>query len=166
MTKQNEPTQAPAARRSRVTFGPFALIKGTLISFALFALGSLVFALTSRSADPVTGGEYSETNPLGIWFMAVAGAFAATLFVVIPLAVGLGLLLRPVARQSLHIMAFFLVFGLLAMAPFIATFERGDTGTVLLIGLIAGSLAAIGRLSVIKNVYLNTTTTPEPADAQ
>lgn len=166
MSKRATSSEGPSGGHNQVTFGPYAVAKGSLVAFLIFCLGSLAFALFSGASGPAFDPDASGANPFGVWAMAVAAAFAGSLFFCVPLAIGLGMLLRRVTRQSVHVAAFFLFFGLLAAVPSIATFEPGDAPAALGIALAIGTLAAIGRASVIGNVYLtDTTTTPEPAHA-
>lgn len=163
MSRPATATPGTTASRTRVTFGPYAVTKGAAVSFLLFALGSLVIALWPSAP---TGPDELTLSPLGVWLLTLALGFAGSLFLCIPVAIGLGMALRPVTRQALHVLAFFVTFGLLATAPFLATGESDDIGSILILGLVAGALAAIGRASVIKNVYrTENITTPEPAHA-
>ncbi|GAA4366815.1 hypothetical protein [Paeniglutamicibacter cryotolerans] len=162
MSRRATSTGAPVANRHLVAFGPYAVAKGWLVSFLLFCLASLGYLLCSTAFGAAAGADSSTVSLLGTW----ATAFAGSLLLCVPLAIGPGMPLRPLARQSLHRVAFFLVFGLLAIAPFISRHEPKDTWAVLSIALAAGSLAVIGRASVLGNIYLtDTTTTPEPAHA-
>lgn len=122
----------------RVTFGPFALLVGAGVTHLLLATA--------------VGMSFGSSMP---WETFSFVALAAILGIPITLvgcgvALVLGLALRPVANQALHVAAFFGVFALLST---LITLMAGGGGLEALVtGAVVGTAAATGRASVWKLV--------------
>jgi hypothetical protein len=130
--------------RHRVTFGFGAFVVGFLVAISVFAMGALLLALL--------GGPLTWTQLVSAALLAlVVGLYAGGVGLVIgvPIAFVLGLLLRPVANQWLHVLAFFAVMTTASFLILISLSSGDPLGTLELAALI-GLTAAIGRLSVWK----------------
>lgn len=132
--------------RHRVTFGPLAFFTGFLSAIATFSLAVILIS--------VLGGTFSWRQVLPTFGMAIvvllyAGAIG--LVVGAPIAFLLGLALRPVRNQGLHVLAFFVVISSVAWLIFSAMYGGAAWETVWLSCLI-GACAAVGRASVWKLV--------------
>lgn len=130
-----------AGRARRVTFGPFALLVGTCVTHFLIAAGVGLAAI------------WSSPDAVFIYFLIAALYGIPLTAIAFPLALILGLLLRPVANQVLHIAAFFAVFAILSGAV-IHLASGGDPAALALAPMI-GTAAAAGRASVWKLVTVH-----------
>ncbi|WP_299169994.1 hypothetical protein [uncultured Arthrobacter sp.] len=130
----------------RVTFGPFALLAGAGITHLLLATAA--------------GVGFGWSMPWETFsFIALAAILGIPITVVgCGVALVLGLALRPVASQALHVAAFFGVFALLS--ALITLMVGGGGLEALVTGAVVGTAAAIGRASVWKLV----TVYPEKAE--
>lgn len=123
----------------RITFGPFALLVGTAVTHVLLAA--------------VVGLTFGAESAWHAFSVAVMAAILG-----IPISVAgcgvalvLGLALRRIAHQGLHVAAFFGVFALLAA---LITLAGGSGPGALLMGAAVGVAAAAGRASVWKLVTI------------
>jgi hypothetical protein len=132
--------------RHKVLFGPGAFAVGFLTTVAAFSLAVLVI---SMAGSPYGGLHLSSTVFMGL----VVFLYSAAIGLVIgaPIAFALGLLLRPVRAQWLHVLAFFVVVGLAAWLIFLALYG-GDPLETLWFAAMVGLCAAVGRASVWKMV--------------
>lgn len=132
--------------RHRVLFGPGAFTVGFLTTVAAFSIGVLIISLAGH---PLGGLHVSST----VFMALVVFFYAAAIGLVFgaPLAFALGMLLRPVRAQWLHVLAFFVVVGLAAWLIF-RTLYGGDPLETLWFGAMVGLCAAIGRAAVWKMV--------------
>ncbi|MEV7647043.1 hypothetical protein [Arthrobacter sp. NPDC089319] len=130
--------------RHRVTFGFGAFVVGFLVAVSVFALGALLLTLVG---GPVNGHQLASAALLAL----VVGLYAGGVGLVVgaPIAFVLGLLLRPVANQWLHVLAFFLVMTTASFLILVSLSSGDPFGTLELAALI-GIAAAIGRFSVWK----------------
>lgn len=144
---QHDDGARPAQRHSgtrgaqRVTFGPFALLVGTGVTHLLLVL---VIAVTLHSESAW------HTFTMAV-MTAIAGIPLAVIGCVLALA--LGLALRSMGNQILHVTAFFGTFALLSA---LITLIAGGGGLgALLTGAVIGTAAAVGRASVWKLVTIH-----------
>ncbi|MCC3268742.1 hypothetical protein MUG94_16640 [Arthrobacter gengyunqii] len=133
------------AEKSRIALGNLALIKGWFVATALW-LGAVtvVYLLTSLDPFAARSEQASDINALGFWLMLMIWGGAGALLLGGPLAVVLGLLLRPVRRQWIHVAVFF-------AAPAAILWPWSEFSTdlpVLAFILSVGAAAALGRFSV------------------
>lgn len=128
--------------RHRVTFGFGAFVVGFLVAISVFALGALFLALLG---GPLSWAQLVSASLLAL----VVGLYAGGVGLVIgaPIAFVLGLLLRPVANQWLHVLAFFLVMTTVSFLILVSLSSGDPLGTLELAALI-GLAAAVGRFSV------------------
>ena len=129
---------APFLLAPRVTFGPTAFVTG-------YAIACLLVALIATVA---IGWGTSRDFWAYLWIIVIAAFYAAGIGLVTaaPVGLALGLLLRDVPNQWLHVLAFFLVPTILAWA--VIGFIAGSIGVPLLMALAIGVAAATGRLAV------------------
>ena len=129
---------APFLLAPRVTFGPTAFVTG-------YAIACLLVALIATVA---IGWGTSRDFWGYLWIIVIAAFYAAGIGLVTaaPVGLALGLLLRDVPNQWLHVLAFFLVPTILAWA--VIGFIAGSIGVPLLMALAIGVSAATGRLAV------------------
>ncbi|MCC3283257.1 MULTISPECIES: hypothetical protein [Arthrobacter] len=122
----------------RVTFGPTAFMTGYAIACLLVAVMATVGIGWGTSRD---FWGY-------LWIIIIAAFYAAGIGLVTAAPVGLvlGLLLRGVPNQWLHVLAFFLVPTLLAWL--VIGLIAGAVGVPLLMALAIGVSSALGRLAV------------------
>jgi hypothetical protein len=130
--------------RHRVTFGFGAFVVGFLVAIFVFTLGALLLTLVG---GPVNGHQLASAALLALVVGLYAGGVG--LVVGVPIAFVLGLLLRRVANQWLHVLAFFLVMTAASFLILVSLSSGDPIGTLELAALI-GLAAAIGRLSVWK----------------
>lgn len=136
----------------RVTFGPLALLTGTGVTHLLLATA--------------VGVSFGWSTPWVTFSFVMLAAIMGIPFSVFGCGVALvlGLALRPVANQALHVAAFFGVFALLsALITLLA--DGGGLGA-LAIGAATGAAAASGRASVWKLVTVHpekAATSPHPS---
>lgn len=130
-----------AVRAHKVTFGPFALLVGTGVTHVILAIGVAVsFSWNMPGALFIT------------FILAVLWGIPITLVGCV-LALVLGLALRPIESQTLHVLAFFGVFAVLS--ALITLLASGSGLGALFTGAIVGAAAAIGRASVWKLVTVH-----------
>jgi hypothetical protein len=132
--------------RHKVIFGPGAFAVGFLTTVAVFSVAVLAISLT--------GSPYGQLHLSSTVFMGlVVFLYAAAIGLVIgaPIAFALGILLRPVRAQWLHVLAFFVVVGLAAWLIFLLLYG-GDPLETLWFAVMMGLCAAIGRASVWRMV--------------
>ncbi len=124
--------------RHRVTYGPAAVVVGFLVGLTLLAL-----------AFTVTWGPGSGA---GIFVMALLYGSLIGASTALPLGIAIGLLLRPVRNQWVHVGAFFAVFT--AAAFLIATALSPSTAIAenLPVALLMGGVASVARASIWKLV--------------
>lgn len=126
----------PTARH-HVTFGPGAVVVGFLVGLTVLALA---FAST-------WGVQAPAVFLLALWYGLGVGLVTG-----LPLGIVLGLLLRPVRRQWIHVVVFFVAFTVAAflittlLSP--STVLRDSVPTALIIG----GAGALARASVWKLV--------------
>ncbi|MUK01500.1 hypothetical protein GM708_05895 [Vibrio cholerae] len=123
--------------RHHVTFGPGAVCVGFLVGLGVLALA---FAST-------WGAEAPSVFLLALWYGLGVGVLTG-----LPLGVVLGLLLRPVRDQWIHVAVFFAVF---AAAAFLVTTLLSPSTIVrdsLPTAVIIGGAAALARASAWKLV--------------
>ena len=130
--------QKRVAPTPRVTFGPIAFVTGYVIASVLVAAIAVV----------VIGWGTSRDFWGYLWIVVIAAFYAGGigLLTAAPVGLALGLLLRNVPNQWLHVLAFFLVPALLAWL--VIGLIAGSIGVPLLMALAIGFSAAIGRLAV------------------
>ncbi|CEA06865.1 hypothetical protein BN1051_00173 [Arthrobacter saudimassiliensis] len=132
------PGRRLAAPGNRVRFGPTA-----------FAVGYGVAALVLAAIATAAVGWGTSPDFWGYAWIAVIAAFYAAglgLPTAVPVGIALGLALRPVASQWLHVLAFFAVPALLTWLA-VALAVR-SVFVPLLMGLAVGVSAALGRAAV------------------
>ncbi|MBD8044856.1 hypothetical protein H9638_13675 [Arthrobacter sp. Sa2BUA2] len=134
-------TRAPKGRiilTPRVTFGPIAFVTG-------YAIASLLVAAMATIA---IGWGTSRDFWGYLWIIVIAAFYAGGLglLTAAPVGLALGLLLRSIPNQWLHVLAFFVVPALLAWL--VIGLIAGSVGVPLLMALAIGFSAAIGRLAV------------------
>ncbi|WP_043443176.1 hypothetical protein [Arthrobacter sp. L77] len=123
--------------RHRVTFGIGAVAVGFLVGLTTLALA---FAL---SWGPDAPGVFL----LALWYGVGVGVITG-----LPLGVVLGLLLRPVANQWIHVGVFFAVFTLASFAVITLLSPSRVLLESLPIALVIGGAGALARASVWKLV--------------
>ncbi|MCG2622816.1 hypothetical protein LVY72_12985 [Arthrobacter sp. I2-34] len=132
--------------RHRVIFGPGAFAVGFLSTAAVFSVAVLAISLV--------GSPYGELHLSSTVFMGlVVFLYVAAIGLVLgaPIAFALGMLLRPVRAQWLHVLAFFVVVGLAAWLIFLLLYG-GDPLETVWFAVMVGLCAAIGRASVWRMV--------------
>lgn len=129
---------APMLLAPRVTFGPVAFVTGYAIACLLVAVMATVAIGWGTSRD---FWGY-------LWVIVIAAFYAAGMGLptAAPVGLVLGLMLRGVPNQWLHVLAFFLVPTLLAWL--VIGLIAGSIGVPLLMALAIGMSAAAGRLAV------------------
>ncbi|MDF2497024.1 hypothetical protein [Arthrobacter koreensis] len=129
---------APLMLAPRVTFGPTAFVTG-------YAIACLLVAAIATVA---IGWGTSRDFWGYLWIIVIAAFYAAGIGLVTaaPVGLALGLLLRGVPNQWLHVLAFFLVPTVLAWV--VIGFLAGSVGVPLLMALAIGVSSAVGRLAV------------------
>ncbi|KPN21514.1 MULTISPECIES: hypothetical protein [unclassified Arthrobacter] len=129
---------APMLLAPRVTFGPVAFVTGYAIACLLVAVMATVAIGWGTSRD---FWGY-------LWIIVIAAFYAAGMGLptAAPVGLVLGLMLRGVPNQWLHVLAFFLVPTLLAWL--VIGLIAGSIGVPLLMALAIGMSAAAGRLAV------------------
>jgi hypothetical protein len=130
--------------RHRVTFGPLAFFTGFLATIVTFSVAVMLIS--------AIGGTFNWRQvwpSFGMAFVVLLYAGAIGLVVGAPIAFLLGLALRPVRNQALHVLAFFLVITAVAWLIFSVMYGGAALETVWLAGLI-GLCAAVGRAAVCK----------------
>lgn len=129
---------APLMLAPRVTFGPTAFVTG-------YAIACLLVAAIATVA---IGWGTSRDFWGYLWIIVIAAFYAAGIGLVTaaPVGLALGLLLRGVRNQWLHVLAFFLVPTVLAWV--VIGFLAGSVGVPLLMALAIGVSSAVGRLAV------------------
>ncbi|WP_404321106.1 hypothetical protein [Arthrobacter luteolus] len=129
---------APMLLAPRVTFGPVAFVTGYAIACLLVAVMATVAIGWGTSRD---FWGY-------LWIIVIAAFYAAGIGLptAAPVGLVLGLMLRGVPNQWLHVLAFFLVPTLLAWL--VIGLIAGSIGVPLLMALAIGMSAAAGRLAV------------------
>ncbi|MHA7240916.1 hypothetical protein [Arthrobacter sp. TMS1-12-1] len=137
MTSEDGAGDVTTGPRHRVTFGPGAVAVGFLVGLVTLALAFAV------PWGPQAPGVFL----LALWYGAGIGILTG-----LPLGVVLGLLLRPVVNQWVHVGVFFAGFA--AAAFLIATLLSPSTllGDSLPTALVIGGAAALARASVWKLV--------------
>ncbi|UPO76969.1 hypothetical protein [Arthrobacter sp. Helios] len=122
----------------RVTFGPIAFVTGYGIACLLVA----------AMATIAIGWGTSRDFWGYLWIIVIAAFYAGGLglLTAAPVGLALGLLLRGIPNQWLHVLAFFVVPMLLAWL--VIGLIAGSIGVPLLMALAIGCSAAIGRLAV------------------
>ena len=133
---------------SRIVLGNYGLFKGIAVATGLW-LAAATVVYTIGLLQPGAG----ETSPFRMWLFMMVAFGGLSLLVGIPLGLVLGLLLRPVRRQGIHVAVFFAV----PAALFWAALGFGSAAAV--IGLSVGAAAAAGRLSVCRDIEI----VPSPA---
>ena len=128
----------------RVVLGNYGLIKGVAVAAGLWLAAATVLYVVLLLQEPEQPG--SEVNPFGMWLFLMVMFGGLSLLVGIPVGLVLGLLLRPVGRQWIHVAVFFAVPSVLSWA----VFGFDPFGGAL--GLCIGTAAAAGRLSVCRDV--------------
>ena len=129
---------APMLLAPRVTFGPVAFVTG-------YAIACLLVAVIATVA---IGWGTSRDFWGYLWIIVIAAFYAAGMGLptAAPVGLVLGLMLRSVPNQWLHVLAFFLVPTLLAWL--VIGLIAGSIGVPLLMALAIGMSAAAGRLAV------------------
>lgn len=148
---QEQPTGS--AGKVRVVLGNYGLFKGLAVAAGLWLAAWTVLYVVLLLQEPKQSG--SEVNPFGMWLFAMTMFGGLSLLVGIPVGLVLGLLLRPVRRQWIHVAVFFAVPSALLWAVF------GFDPFGALVGLSVGTAAAAGRLSVCRDVALLPSAGPE-----
>lgn len=130
----------------RVTFGPIAFFTGYAIACLL--VGTLATVGIGWGTSRDVGGY--------LWTIIIAAFYAAGigLLTAAPVGLVLGLALRKVPNQWLHVLAFFVVPALLAWI--IIGLVAGSVGVPLLMALAIGVSAAVGRLAVWRLMDIRT----------
>lgn len=133
-----------------MVLGPFAFIKGWLISVTLW-VGTLCTVLVAQELASSAPYETGENYALGLAVTVLWWGFGIALVVAAPLGRVLGLLLRPVQNQWLHVAAFFAapttIFWILG-----GLLGFGWTIEALGFWATTGVAAAAGRFSVRKHL--------------
>ncbi|WP_394251230.1 hypothetical protein [Arthrobacter pityocampae] len=137
MTSDDDAGRRTPDPRRRVTFGLGAVAVGFLVGLATLALA---FALSWGPAAP------------GVFLLALAYGLGVGTITGLPLGVGLGLLLRPVANQWVHVGVFFAAFTLVSFAVITLLSPSRVLLESLPIALIIGGAGALARASVWKLV--------------
>ena len=129
---------APLLLAPRVTFGPIAFVAGYAVACLLVA------ALATVAIGWGTSRDFWGY----LWIIVIAAFYAAGIGLVTaaPVGLALGLALRRVPNQWLHVLAFFLVPLLLAWL--VIGLLAGSLGVPLLMALAIGISSAVGRLAV------------------
>lgn len=122
----------PAPSRHRVTFGPGAVAVGYLVGVATLAVA---FALPWGSGAG------------GVLLVALAYGIGIGLITALPLGIALGLLLRPVRSQAVHVAAFFGVFAVVAFVISAALSPSTVLADSLPMALVVGGAGALARAS-------------------
>lgn len=132
------------AGSGRVVLGNYALIKGLAVATGLWlAAATFLYVVLLFQGQEQPGSDF---NPFGLWLFMMVVFGGLSLLVGVPMGLVLGLLLRPVRRQWIHVAVFFAV----PSAVLWAVFGFDPFGGV--VGLSVGIAAALGRLSVCRDV--------------
>ena len=128
----------------RVILGRYAFIKGWLVAVGAWFAISLVLSIIDQLSSPNSAALnfWGLMLTIGLFFAAALGA---------PFALLLGMLLRPVRRQWVHVLAF--AAGLAALTwGTVALLAPGTGPLPAVLAAIAGTAAGIGRAAVIRDV--------------
>lgn len=139
-------------QNGRVVLGNYGLIKGIAVATGLWLAAATVLYVVLLFQEPVQPG--SDFNPFGMWLFMMAIFGGLCLLVGVPVGLVLGLLLRPVRRQWIHVVAFFAVPSMVLWA----VFGFDPFGGVLALSI--GAAAAAGRLAVCRDVEIASAITP------
>lgn len=126
--------------RHRVTFGIRAVAVGFLVGLATLALA---FALSWGPDAP------------GVFLLALLYGIGIGVITGLPLGIALGLLLRPVANQWVHVGVFFAGFTLVSFVIITLLSPSRVLLESLPIALIIGAAGALARASVWKLVRVH-----------
>lgn len=132
----------------RVTFGLLAFAKGWAVTYATWAVLTLLIGIV----DSLTSGDGSAVDFWG--FVLMISLFVAV-FIGTPVALGFGLLLRVVRRQWVHVGAFFFGFAILTFAVMQLTIPWTSLRMPFFYALSVGFCAAVGRAAVIRDVSVH-----------
>lgn len=134
-----------SAQRPRIVLGNLALIKGWFVATALWlGLVTVVYLLASLDPFATRSEQASDINALGFWLTLMIWGGAGALLLGGPLAVVLGLLLRPVRRQWIHVAVFFA-----APVAILWAWTGFSTDLPVVAWILSiGAAAALGRFSV------------------
>jgi hypothetical protein len=136
----------PRPANHRAVLDRYAFIKGWLVAFGAW----FVFSLTVSIIDTVVS---PDSAALGIWGLVLMGSFFFAALLGAPFALVLGLLLRPVRQQWIHVLVFTAGLGGFTWAVFAGL--APDTGALpAVFAAIAGTAAGLGRAAVIPNVEI------------
>lgn len=135
----------PAA--GRVVLGNYGLIKGVLVAGGLWLAAATALFIVLSVQEPAEPAP--DVSLFGLWLYLMALFGGLSLLVGFPVGVVLGLLLRPVRRQWIHVAAFFALPAAVLWAVF--GFDPFGGAAAASIGIAA----AVGRLSVCRNVLIS-----------
>ncbi|MET3922731.1 hypothetical protein ABIB26_003692 [Arthrobacter sp. UYEF20] len=135
----------PRRAHHRVTLGAYAFIKGWLVSFgAWFAFSLLVTIIDSFS---------SQTSlAWSLWGVVLLFSFFIAVLIGAPAALVLSLLLRPVRRQWIHVLAFGAGFALLTTAIVYLLVPGTPAALPLGLAAVVGTATGLGRSAIRHDV--------------
>ncbi|MEE1621863.1 hypothetical protein ACQ3I4_13865 [Zafaria sp. Z1313] len=136
----------------RVTFTAGALLKGLAATWACLVLAALVFLGGTAVGGAGNGLEGWLTLATGFAWICLIALVACAVFG-FPLGLVLGVLLRPVRSQLVHVTVFFLA-GAAAAALCATVFGLDIRDSLPLLALGAAS-AAVGRAAVWRDVHVH-----------
>lgn len=137
----------PPAPRHAVTFGPCAVAVGFLVG-----LTTLVLALIPSLGIDLSLMWNNFAAALGVFFLVLWWGTIIGIFTGLPLGIILGLLLRPVRNQWIHVAVFFGCFAGVALAASPLLFPSPWALENLPTVLVIGGAGALARASVWKLV--------------
>jgi hypothetical protein len=136
----------PRPAHHRAVLTRYAFFKGWLLAFGSW----FVFSLTISIIDTVIS---PDSAALSFWGLVLMGSFFFAALLGAPFALLLGLLLRPVRRQWIHVLAF--AAGLAALTwGVIAVLAPGTGALPAVFAAIAGTAAGLGRAAVIPDIEI------------
>lgn len=138
----------PLAGHLRVTFGLFAFAKGWAVTYLTWAVLTLLIGIVSS----IRAG---EGTPVDYWGFVLMLSLIVAVFIGTPVALFFGFLLRVVRRQWVHVGAFFLGFSILTFAVMQLAIPWTSLLMPMVYALSVGFCAAVGRASVIRDVFVH-----------
>lgn len=153
-----EAGQPQAVWSHRVVLDAYAFIKGWLIATSLW-VGVLLFAVAAYFGGPAVQNGTDAGHVWGLLGMTVLYGFGVALVFAAPLAWVLAYLLRPVRKQQVHVVAFFVV-PTLAFWLVGSVVAFGWEPVMLLPWATVGAASAIARWAVRRDALVTNSAIP------
>lgn len=132
-----------------VTFEPGAVAPGFLVGVTTLSLAYII------SIGPTSGFTWDDVPGmvgsflLLLWWGAIVGVFTG-----LPLRIALGLLLRPVRNQWIHVAVFFIGFAVVSLLVLPRVLNPWAVPASLPIALVVGGAGALARAGVWRTVRI------------